>query len=167
MRRNILIALNSIYLLLAGLVVGLPLGIGAIVAPILFHQPGIDRPLAGAVVGRAFEGSGVLCILALSLMLAVAAHEITYRKRTNTKRLLVARLVLNLATLLVNVYLTESLLPMMNERQRLGDHRMFTELHNYYQSLTWVSIVLGVGLIVITQAVNIGPRRDGGHSRQV
>lgn len=167
MRRNILIALNSIYLLLAGLVVGVPLTIGALVAPVLFHHFGADKAPAGAIMGKAFEGSGMLCILALSIMLAVAAFEVSYRKRTNTKPLLMARLVLNLGTLLVNVYLTESLLPMMKVREGLPDKQVFMDLHGYYQSLTWVSIALAVGLIVITQAVNIGPRRDGGHSRQV
>ncbi|HEY3411604.1 MAG TPA: DUF4149 domain-containing protein [Armatimonadota bacterium] len=167
MRRNVLIALNSIYLLFAGVVIGVPLGIGAIVAPVVFRHFGQDKASAGAIVGRAFEMSGTLSILILSLMLAVAAVEFSYRRRTNTKRLLIVRWVLNLVPLLVNLYLTESLLPVMNLRQRLGDQRMFMELHGEYRALTWVSIVLCAGLIAITQAVNIGPRRDGGHPRQV
>jgi hypothetical protein len=167
MRRNILIAVNSAYLLFAALVVGVPIGVGALAAPVFFHTSGIDRNAAGFAMTTVFQGVGMLTNLSLSIMLLVAAFEVSYRKRNNTRRLLLARLVGNVMALLISVYMTEQLLPMMNERRALGDRGVFASLHGAYQQLTWVSIVLAVALIVITQAINIGPRRDGGHPRQV
>lgn len=167
MRRNFLIALNSLYLLFAGLIVGVPLAVGAIVAPIVFHTPGVDRAAAGAVMSKAFEGVGTLATVLLSIMLAVAVFETSYRKRANARRLLIARVALNLAALLLSVYMTEQLLPMIRDFQLSGPRSVFERLHTDYRQLQWVAITLGVALNVLTQAINIGPRRDGGHSRQV
>lgn len=167
MRRNILIAVNSIYLLFAALVVGVPIGVGALVAPVVFHAAGIERSVAGTAMTSVFEGVGMLSNVALSIMLLVAAFEVSYRKRNNTRRLLLARLVANIIALLTSVYMSEQLLPMMKEAHASGNRGVFAAQHGAYQQLTWVSIALGVALIVFTQAINIGPRRDGGHPRQV
>jgi hypothetical protein len=166
-RRNFLIALNSLYLLFAGLIVGVPIAVGAIVAPIMFHAPDVNRGAAGAVMSKAFEGAGLLSIVLLSIMLGVAVFETNYRKRANTKRLLVARVVVNLLALLLSVYMAKQVLPMIREFQVSGPRSTFEGLHAYYKQLQWLAITLGVALNVLTQAVNIGPRRDGGHSRQV
>jgi hypothetical protein len=166
-RRNFLIALNSLYLLFSGLIVGVPLAIGAIVAPIMFHTPGVDRVAAAAVMAKAFEGAGMLATVLLSIMLAVAIFETNYRRRVNTRRLLIARVAVNLAALLLSVYMTQQLLPMIREFHANGPRSAFERLHSSYQQLQWLAITFGVALNVLTQAVNIGPRRDGGHSRQV
>lgn len=169
MRRIILIFVNTIYLLCAGLWVGGTVGVGALAAPAAFRDlEGLRQgtvPMAGIVMGHAFRRTNTFSVTLLGVMLAVAVFEVFYRKRTNTKRLLAVRMVVTLAGLLVTLYLSNVMMPRMELQRSLSQMDAFDAMHKSYRGVANLQVLIGVALIALTNAVNISPRRSGGHPR--
>ncbi|HEY3266088.1 MAG TPA: DUF4149 domain-containing protein [Armatimonadota bacterium] len=166
MRRPILILVNTIYHVCAALWIGSLIGIGAMAAPAAFQTlgRGAGSP-AGIIIGEAFKWANTSSFACLAIMLAVGVFELSYRKRVNTKRLLMARLLLTGVALLIVLYLSQQLMPQMEIRRAIGDMASFDRMHRAYSDIARLEVLLGVALIALTNAVNIGPRREGGHPR--
>lgn len=169
MRRIVLITINSLFLLCAGLWVGATVGIGAIAAPAAFRNlEGLERggvPLAGHVVGNALQRLNTVSLVLVGVMVAASIFELFYRRRLNTKKLLMVRILVILAAFLVTLYLARVMMPAMLMEMNPENMDVFRDFHARYRMWAMVQVILGAVVIVLTNAINIGPRRDGGHPR--
>jgi hypothetical protein len=169
LRRTILIATTSVFVLCAGLWIGAIIGVGALAAPAAFQNlDGIVRdgsPVAGYVVGAALRRLNSVSVVFLAIMFAVALFELFYRQRRNATRLMVVRLLLVLGAFLLTLYLGQLMMPAMEMARAQMQTGAFDRMHAQYKSVGWIQVLLGTLAIVLTSAINIGPRRDGGHPR--
>ena len=170
MRRTYLIILNSLFFLLCGVWIGATVGVGALAAPAAFRALEGKGPdgvaMAGLVVGGALERLNALSVFLLAGIVALATLELFARQRNTTRRLLGARWILSLAALAVTVYIAGVLMPKMQDLQAAGSMDVFRSMHGRYRMWTMLQVLMGFSLIIQTVAVNIGPRRDGGHPRE-
>lgn len=171
MRRTILITVNSLFLLCAGLWIGGIVTVGAMSAPIAFHDlQGIEKDgiaVAGVVTGHVLRRLNFVSVFLVAAMLGVSIFELFYRRRLNTKKLLLARALVVLVGFLVTFYLANVMMPRMETEMRIGRMDLFRTMHAGYRAWAMAQVLLGALSIVLTNAVNIGPRRDGGHPRDV
>jgi hypothetical protein len=169
LRRTVLITLNSVFTICAGLWMGAILGVGAVAAPAAFQAlEGMDRggtPVAASVVAASLRRLDAVSVVLLSVMLAVGVFETFYRKRNHTARMLALRALLVVISMLITVYLARMLTPEMLRQQAQPHTELFQQLHAQYRGLAWIQILIGAVTVVMTMAANIGPRRDGGHPR--
>ena len=169
MRRTILIASTSVFVLCAGLWIGAIIGVGALAAPAAFQTlDGIVRdgsPVAGYVVGESLRRLNSASVVFLAIMFSAALFELFYRRRRYATRLMVARMLVVLGGFLLTLYLGQLMMPALEMARSQVETGAFDRMHAQYKSFGWIQVLLGTLAIVLTAAINIGPRRDGGHPR--
>lgn len=170
MRRTILIVSNSLFYLACGLWLGAIVGVRALFSPVAFNalqlgQPAGSAPWAGAVLADGLKRLDTFSLLMMIAALSVVTFELFYRQRTTVRRLLLARWVAVIAAFLVALYLTIRVVPNMSGHLEPGDIVAFRGLYARHGLWSLVQALIGVVVIIQTCAINIGPRRDGGHPR--
>lgn len=159
MRRTVLIATNSLFVLCAALWIGGLFGVlvflgpaigGAVGSPV----SGLVEPLLG-LVGRA--GTGLVVFL-----LAIGVFDVLFRRRLDVKRILLARLFVVLGGVLLTVYLAYTLGPEMAMERSSDPAGRYLEILELYHQLAWLQVLTGsVALILTSVAAFPGGRRPG------
>jgi len=168
-RRTILITTTTLFTICAGLWIGGITAVGAFAAPAAFQAlEGMERggvPVAGEVVGAALRRFNAASVAFLAIMVAVSVFEAFYRKRRPAVPLLWARLLVVLAGFALCLYVGQVMMPAMEGQRARLEMDAFGAMHARYRGIALFQALLGALSLALTAAVNIGPRRDGGHPR--